>query len=248
MTSLDPAGTLIADDPCGEAVESAFPGPFDEVSAHDLIQPLPSVKMQAEMLARHVRGGTLADGDLLRGLDSIAERAAAMADQIVAALKMGREPAEPLGLRLERCDLADVVRAAVAALAPQDRDRVFLSAPSPAVGRWDRERLARVAGNLIANALKYSPRERRVAVDVHASAEGAELVVRDHGLGLEQSELELIFTRSFRSPRALASGVRGIGLGLYAFRLIVEGHGGRILAQAAGAGRGSGPPTRPPPG
>ena len=79
--------------------------------------------------------------------------------------------------------------------------------------------LRRVVANLVSNALKYSPPDGRVEIEVDRAAEDiAQLEVRDRGMGLSTQEASEVFERFVRADRARAQGIPGLGLGLYACR------------------------------
>jgi signal transduction histidine kinase len=101
----------------------------------------------------------------------------------------------------------------------------------------DGERLERVLGNLIGNALKYSPADATVTVSFERK--GAEVVtsVTDLGRGIGPEDLPHLFGRYFRA-RATQKSHDGLGLGLYISRLIVEAHGGKIWVESE-EGKGS---------
>lgn len=94
------------------------------------------------------------------------------------------------------------------------------------------DRLRQVIGNLISNAIKYSPHGGVVAV--HAERENGHIrvEVRDEGMGIPANQQSKIFTKFFRGDAA-ASGITGTGLGLAVSRDIIESHGGRIGFKSA---------------
>jgi signal transduction histidine kinase len=63
--------------------------------------------------------------------------------------------------------------------------------------------------------------------------------VRDHGIGIPNTELKRIFKRFYRIPSTMAMRVKGTGLGLFIVRSVAERHGGRAYAESEGAGHGS---------
>jgi two-component system sensor histidine kinase SenX3 len=94
--------------------------------------------------------------------------------------------------------------------------------------------------NLIDNAVKYSGTDIKVSVET-ANIDGKYVSVRvtDQGAGIPSTELKRIFKRFYRVPGAVATRVKGIGLGLYIVRSVAKRHGGRAWAESQGPGRGS---------
>jgi signal transduction histidine kinase len=102
--------------------------------------------------------------------------------------------------------------------------------------RGDRDRLAQVFGNLLGNAVKYSPDGGRVEVSGEIQGDVVHVEVRDEGIGVPDEHQPRIFTKFFRGD-ARESGIAGTGLGLAVSREIVEAHGGRIgFSSRAGVG------------
>jgi signal transduction histidine kinase len=107
-------------------------------------------------------------------------------------------------------------------------------APLPVMGNPNR--LRQVVGNLISNAIKYSPQGGVVEVSAAPDNGHIRVEVRDEGMGIPLSQQPQIFTKFFRGD-APASGITGTGLGLAVSRDIVESHGGRIgFTSAEGEG------------
>jgi signal transduction histidine kinase len=103
-------------------------------------------------------------------------------------------------------------------------------APLAVIGNPDR--LRQVIGNLISNAIKYSPQGGVVEVSADQENGSVRVEVRDEGMGIPLSQQPQIFTKFFRGD-APASGITGTGLGLAVSRDIVESHGGRIGFKSA---------------
>jgi signal transduction histidine kinase len=112
---------------------------------------------------------------------------------------------------------------------------VQLDAEETVAGVWDPSRLEQVVTNLLTNALKFGP-GRPIEVRVHDAGVVAELVVRDHGVGIDPARQPFVFDRFERavSPRQYG----GLGLGLYITRRIIEAHGGEVRV-ASEPGRGA---------
>jgi signal transduction histidine kinase len=99
----------------------------------------------------------------------------------------------------------------------------------------DHERILQVLTNLVGNALKFTPRGGRITIAVERRNDEVCFSVGDTGCGIAEDMLETIFTRYYQSN---AGDRRGLGLGLFIAKSIVEGHGGRIWAEST-PGQGS---------
>ena len=90
--------------------------------------------------------------------------------------------------------------------------------------------IERAIGNLLDNAAKWSPPGGEVEVTVR----DGEVVVRDHGPGIDEDDLPYVFDRFYRAPSA--RGQPGSGLGLAIVRQVAEAHGGQVTAERAEGG------------
>ena len=115
--------------------------------------------------------------------------------------------------------------------SPKHKVAVAIDHPPLAV-MGNPDRLRQVVGNLISNAIKYSPQGGVVAVRADQENGSVRVEVRDEGMGIPLSQQSKIFTKFFRGDAA-ASGITGTGLGLAVTRDIVESHGGRIGFKSA---------------
>jgi signal transduction histidine kinase len=102
-------------------------------------------------------------------------------------------------------------------------------ARGPLPARGDGERILQVLGNLITNAVKFTPKGGTIIVTVEGSREGALFSVIDTGVGIPGDKLEAIFERFWQIG---TNDRRGLGLGLYISRCLIEAHGGRIWAES----------------
>ena len=101
------------------------------------------------------------------------------------------------------------------------------------------EELKSAFTNILDNAVKYSPPDKiEISVHLRDDGEQAEVLVRDRGRGIPDSELKQVFKRFYR-VHELGQKVKGTGLGLFIVQSIVRRHGGSITAESAGQGRGT---------
>ncbi len=212
-------------------------------ASHDLKNPIASIKALAQLMERRVTRSEHIDVERLRSdlarIDTIATRAAGQIEELldVARMKNGQ-----LVLDQQPTDLVTLARESVAEYQQRTQQHLItLEASVPElVGEWDGARLARVVGNLIDNALKYSPSGGAIRVLVNLD-EGhpvrAVLSVEDQGIGISEQDLERIFDR-FQRGGNVVGRIAGTGIGLASVRTIVEAHGGTI-AVASPPGEGA---------
>ncbi|MBV9574633.1 MAG: HAMP domain-containing histidine kinase, partial [Acidobacteriales bacterium] len=103
----------------------------------------------------------------------------------------------------------------------------------------DSEDLRAAVSNVLDNAIKYSPTPVQVSVRVEADEKNVKLTVHDHGVGIPQTELKRIFKRFYRVPNRSLAHIKGTGLGLFIVRSIAKKHGGRVIAESPGEGKGT---------
>ncbi len=205
---------------------------FLAIASHELRTPLAALALQLASLQRAVRG-LGAETKVVGWADKAVRNAGRLARLIDDLLDVSRIQAGKLQLHLEELDLADLVREVADRMAEEARlagCALVVHLATGATERWDKLRVEQVLANLISNAIKYGagkPIEVRTAV----TADGARITVRDQGIGIGRDDLTRIFGRFERASAART--FRGLGLGLYITREIVEAHGGRIAAESA---------------
>lgn len=212
---------------------------FLSAAAHDLKTPLTSIKGLAQILRRRVDG--MSSNELrpvLDGLTQIDAAATRMTRLINELLDVSRVQMDrPLPLKKEPTDLVDLVGTVVDDLQRTAHGhRIVLETEAPRlIGRWDGERLERVFGNLITNALKYSPPGSEVIVSIALDPDrepGSALVtVEDHGIGIPEADLPRIFERFYRA-RNVEGRIPGTGIGLVGAKQIIDQHDGTIQIES----------------
>jgi len=105
--------------------------------------------------------------------------------------------------------------------------------------KGDRARLEFVIQTIFDNAIVYSPTGKNVEISVEGSGRTSTVSVRDHGIGIDPSDLERIFTKFFRSEEAQRIDTEGFGICLYLARAITRRHHGKIEVFSEGRGYGS---------
>ncbi|KJL49421.1 Signal-transduction histidine kinase senX3 [Microbacterium hydrocarbonoxydans] len=104
--------------------------------------------------------------------------------------------------------------------------------------RGDAQILIEAIGNLVANAIVYSPKGSRVGIGVRADGDIVEIAVSDQGIGIAEADRERIFERFYRADEARSRRTGGTGLGLSIVKHAIQRHGGEVLLWSR-PGRGS---------
>jgi len=212
---------------------------FLAMLAHELRNPLAPIASGAQLLgqdgldpartrqisaiiarqARHMSG--LVD-DLLdvsrvtRGLVALSKARIDIGDIVAEALEQAQEPARQKGHQIEAVPLA-----------------------APAWVMGDRKRLVQVVGNLLHNAVKFTPAGGRIRVALEADDDVVRIIVADNGIGMTPEELERAFEMFVQGERTPDRTQGGLGIGLALVRSLVQLHGGSVAVDSAGPGLGS---------
>ena len=214
-------------------------GEFLSVAAHELRTPVTSVRGYAQLLLRKCSQSQAYDpAKLVRALQAIDQQSDRLTRLVAQLLDISRIQAGTLDLEPAPVDLSALVED-VAALhrAMHTHPLTVIAAPDVQVIA-DALRLEQVLVNLLDNAVKYSvddlPIELSVSLAADGSDGGAEITVRDRGIGIPAEHQHHVFERFYQVNGSVHSG--GMGLGLYISRQIVEAHGGTIAVQTPEGG------------
>ncbi|MHB0870905.1 MAG: sensor histidine kinase [Chloroflexota bacterium] len=199
---------------------------FISVASHELKTPLTVVKGYAQLLAQRLKSVPERAGES-RMAGQILEQTNKMTDLADRLLDVSRVQFGRLTLERQLVDLAALVREVSERLQMGIQDHpIRISADQPAPAQVDPARIEQVVSNLISNAAKYSPEKTDIEVALERQDGQALLSVRDHGYGIPREQQPHIFRRFYRATTGERR--KGVGLGLYVSKGIVEAHGGRI--------------------
>ena len=207
---------------------------FVATVSHELRTPLTSMMGFLEMI-REGEAGELNE-EQQRFL-AIVYRSSERLQRLVGDLLfVARLDASGLQLQFGRVDVTEIVRDAVESTAALARSRSIdlrseLAEVPPLTG--DRERLSQLVGNLVSNALKFTPAGGTVTVRTFVDGTDVVIEVTDTGIGIPEGEQSRLFQRFFRSSTATEQAIPGTGLGLVISRAIAEAHGGSISVRSA---------------
>jgi PAS domain S-box-containing protein len=209
---------------------------FIAALSHELRTPLQPILGWTEVLRRH---RTL-DEVTARALEAIHRNIRQQVRLVDDLLDLSRIVHGKFTLRFETLDLRDAVRTAVETYEESvalKRLRFTVELPPVPLPMWgDGARLQQVTGNLISNALKFTPAGGSIALRLAAEGDRAVLEVEDSGEGIATGDLPLIF-EAFRQGTQTRAG--GLGIGLDLVRRLTELHGGHVRVTSEGTGRGA---------
>ncbi len=206
---------------------------FIAMVAHDLKNPLTTLKGNAQLMQRRNRFSE-------RGMATIVAQANRLERLIDDLRDVARLDARAIALARAPTDLAALVRsrAEEAQTLTQIHDVRVQAPDTPVIGQWDEDRLEQVIDNLLMNAIKYAPNGGEIRVRVEDRGADAYVSIRDCGIGVPPDVRERLFERFYRAEGGIAADKKGLGLGLYISKALIEAHGGQIGVESA-PGEGS---------
>jgi signal transduction histidine kinase len=201
---------------------------WSSIVAHDLQQPVHTILLRTDLLLR----GTLSESQA-QSVRQIRKSITHLGRMVTDLMDASLLDARGLRLALEPLNLGDLIREIIER-TPDTALRIKLRLPDGKrlLVRGDAQRLEQVMTNLLSNAVKYGVPETAIDVEVSLSNEVANVAVTNCGSGVPPDELPFLFERYSRSHAARTSPTKGLGLGLYIARGIVEAHGGRIWVES----------------
>ena len=207
--------------------------------SHELRTPLSAIVGWTHML----RSGQLDAATASRAIETIDRNARVQTQLISDILDVSRIVSGKLHLDVRPVELASAIGAALDTVRPSaDAKGVQLESSLEAAAMpvsADPDRLQQVVWNLLANAIKFTPRGGRVELRLRRVATHAEIVIEDTGAGIPRSFLPHVFERFRQADGSSTRAHGGLGLGLAIVRHLVEAHGGTVQADSPGEGHGS---------
>jgi signal transduction histidine kinase len=201
---------------------------FFAVAVHELRTPLTSIHGQAQLAKRFQAKDPQRTTD---ALDRILEQTKRMNRLIGDLLDQARVSVGALSLELVTFDLGIATAHTIGLLEHEDPPRITFPAPAPAPVRGDPDRIAQILGNLLDNAVKYSPPGSPIEVSLSVVGNEAQIWVTDRGVGVPDDERDRIFAPFYRASRT--RDIAGTGLGLHISRRIAEEHHGRLWLESS---------------
>jgi signal transduction histidine kinase len=202
--------------------------------AHDLRTPLTRMRVSAEMALRQS-----ADPTAREALADCLEESERVLSMIRTIMDIAEAEAGTMPLDRQPTDLCRLVREVVELyqyVAEEKKITISSELEEPCEAPVDANRMRQAFGNLLDNAIKYTPEGGTVSVSVRRSADLAVVKFRDSGIGIPPDEQPRIWDRLYRGDKSRSQ--RGLGLGLSVVKAVVQAHGG-VAAVASAEGKGS---------
>jgi len=205
---------------------------------HELRTPIAIIKGYASTLGRDdVEWDSNVIRENMAIIEDEADRLTDLVEDLLTASKI--QAARELRLNIADTDLRAVAERSAARLESQTNHPIVLSfSDNFPVIPADEMRLRQVIENLLTNAIKYSPEDKKITVGGRFTEKSVTVFVRDEGAGIPKDQIEKVFERFYRVDDKLTSRTQGTGLGLYLVKAIVEAHGGEISVKSQ-VGNGS---------
>lgn len=209
---------------------------FLAVLAHELRNPLAPIGLAAQMLRQSPDPATQNTAELIR--TQVVQISRLLDDLLdTSRIKTGR-----MTVKKEPVYARTAIDLALQNTGPELRRRnhtVTLQVEDDLALQADPVRLAQIITNLLTNAAKYTRAGGRIQVSASSAGEFCEFVVSDNGMGLTPQSLERIFEMFSQEGAVLHRPEGGLGIGLALSRAICAAHGGSIVAESEGLGKGS---------
>lgn len=209
------------------------------IVSHDLQTPLAAISIGAHLMRRSLYNDAVDTVSLLENIEIIEQSAAGMDRMVSALLDLERMAQDKLILKLERVDLRAILQECVDLFAPAVSRKAFSMTlhicPEPIFADLDHDRILQVLSNLIGNSLKFTPNGGTIELSARKQETQVEISVTDNGPGIPEQAKARIFERL---SQLKMNDRRGLGLGLFISKWIVDAHKGRIWV-TSDVGKGS---------
>jgi hypothetical protein len=207
--------------------------------SHELRTPLNSILLWTKVVQQHLDDKQ----QLIRGLDAIERNTMVQTQLISDLLDVSRITSGKLRLELQPTDLGALIKSSLEAFAPAAaaKEIKVQTALDPGAGpvSADPFRVQQVVGNLISNAIKFTPARGRIQVKLERIDSQAVITVTDNGQGINPELLPHLFERFRQGDSAGHRSYAGLGLGLAIVKHLTELHGGTVTAISKGEGQGA---------
>ncbi len=223
---------------------------FVSIVSHELRTPLTAIKGYTQHLIRRIERrirknqtgviehpaavSDLPESQDLRNLYIVQSQTDHLERLVNELLDLSQVQNGQLVLQYSTFHLADVLSDTIHSVqVSSEQHTIYLDIQTPdTLIKADRSRIAQVIGNILDNAVKYSPHGGQITVLLQRQAQEYLISITDQGIGIQPDQLAHIFERFYRVRNTASRQYAGVGLGLYVAKAIVEQHGGKIGVNA----------------
>ena len=224
---------------------NALKDEFLAITAHEFRTPLTVILAHSQVALRQLRRMGNNEEPIQRVNDSLAtieEQTHQLTNIVNTFLEVTQINRGQLVIKSEAVDISEIAQQVVAASSATSAQHSISCNIAPAEHPYlvmgDSSRLSQIFGNLIQNAIKYSPLGGPIIVSLRqyrSDAEGTiEVCITDKGIGIPKEALPRLFERFYRAPDIHGTKTKGIGLGLYLVAELLHMHGGTIRVESSG--------------
>lgn len=208
---------------------------FIALASHQLRTPATGVKQYAGMLLEGY-GGKLS-GQQMTMVKTIYESNERQIMIINELLRIAQLDAGQITLDTKKTDITQLIRDITTEHdgVIQSRSQILtISCPiTPLYAEIDSAHMRMALENIVDNASKYSPENKKIFIDISRVAKGVKIEVKDQGVGMDKKEIDQIFEKFVRIDNPLSTEVGGTGLGLYWVKKILDLHGAKLIVKSA---------------
>jgi PAS domain S-box-containing protein len=212
---------------------------FLALLAHELRNPLGPIRHAVKIL----RARPPSPDELSWATNIIDRQTEHMTRLVDDLLDVARITSGTIELRIERIDIAEILKAAVeasGALIERGRHQLMVTLPvEPLHVEGDATRLTQIISNLLDNAAKYTDSGGRIWLTAEREGDAVVIQVKDSGIGIAPDVLPRIFDMFTQTGLPLERAQGGLGVGLALVQRLVKLHGGTVSAFSGGQGKGS---------
>ncbi len=205
--------------------------------SHELRTPLHSISGFTKLMLMEKAPNPKDQREFLTTIDKQAEHLAKLIDNL---LDVSRLEAGYFDIRKQRISLKAAIHDAIKEIYSLASEKDITISTNTSTNLFevqaDRERFMQAMGNLLGNAIKFSPNGGNIDVNTEVINNEVLVNVADHGIGIHKEDIPHIFDRFYRTKKSVFIG--GTGLGLYITEQIIKAHGGHIWAESE-LGKGS---------
>jgi signal transduction histidine kinase len=220
--------------------KKAFKAHLDLVhhTVHDLKNPLTNVILSAELIASEISP----DSPIMEFSSLIIHNARKMEERLNRLLDLSKMEDANYHLDIKENDIVELIRTVIGTLesvSENKNQKIFLKSNRKILIRCDYDRITEVFENLISNAIKFSPPDSVILIEIEIRNDEIIVVVKDQGQGLTKTDQDKLFTK-FAKLSAVPTGMEtSHGLGLSIVKTLVVLHLGKVWAESEGKDTGS---------